>query len=117
MFASLLSLLQVTTVDCMESLSLVPLYREAPARFPLAVLESLIVLLGQLHIDQTALAKHIGGCTISIIVALAQFGAQLTDATIRGTLLRILFQALLKEDVQGAARRDILYMVLLRFLW
>ena len=31
------------------------------------------VLLGQLHIDQTALAKHIGGCTISIIVALAQF--------------------------------------------
>ena len=62
MFASLLSLLQVTTVDCMESLSLVPLYREAPARFPLAVLESLIV-------------------------------------------------------PQGAARRDILYMVLLRFLW
>ena len=53
-------------------------------------------------------------------MALAQFGAQLTDATIRGTLLRILFQALLKEDVQGAqgaARRDILYMVLLRFLW
>ena len=72
MFASLLSLLQVTTVDCMESLSLVPLYREAPARFPLAVLESLIVLLGQLHIDQTALAKHIGGCTISIIVALRE---------------------------------------------
>lgn len=119
MFNALLTALQMTVVDCFDSLSLLPLYKDGAEPFLLAVLQTLLQILGLLHPDQETLTQQIGWVSVSIIKTLQQQGAQLTDAGIQGELLKVLTEALLRESVPGTAatRRKTLYVILLRLIW
>lgn len=119
MFNALLAALQMTVVDCFDSLSLLPLYKDGAEQFLLAVLQTLLQILGLLHPDQETLTQQIGWVSVSIIKTLQQQGAQLTDAGIQGELLKVLTEALLRESVPGTAatRRKTLYVILLRLIW
>ena len=119
MFNALLTALQITVVDCFDSLSLLPLYKDGAEQFLLAVLQTLLQILGLLHPDQEILTQQIGWVSVSIIKTLQQQGAQLTDAGIQGELLKVLTEALLCESVPGTAatRRKTLYVILLRLIW
>lgn len=119
MFNALLTALQMTVVDCFDSLSLLPLYKDGAEQFLLAVLQTLLQILGLLHPDQETLTQQIGWVSVSIIKTLQQQGAQLTDAGIQGELLKVLTEALLRESVPGTAatRRKTLYVILLRLIW
>ena len=120
MFGALLTVLQVTVVDCYDSLSLLPLYKDATDSFLLAVLHSLLQILVALHSDQETLTQQIGWVSISIITTLQQHGAQQTDTGNQGDLMKLLTEAILRENVPGkaaATRRKTLYIIILRLIW
>ena len=73
-----------------------------------------------LHSDQETLTQQIGWVSISIITTLQQHGAQQTDTGNQGDLMKLLTEAILRENVPGkaaATRRKTLYIIILRLIW